>query len=67
LVQKYDPVRVVSLTNWIDHKDSQIQKYELVIGDIQERTVFKDDEFDQVLTLSVFGAPLRYSECFFGN
>jgi SAM-dependent methyltransferase len=53
LIAKYHPARIVSLTNWVDHQDSLVEKYELVIGDIQKRTVFEDNEFDSVLTLSV--------------
>lgn len=52
-VSKYLPKDITMLTKWRDHDDAKIQKYKLCIGDICQRTVFEDDSFDAVLTLSV--------------
>jgi SAM-dependent methyltransferase len=52
-VERYNPKRIVLLTNWSDHVDAKILRYPLVIGDITVKTDFSDDEFDAVLTLSV--------------
>lgn len=50
---KHNPLEIVSLTNWIGHKDANFSKYKLVIGDVTKKTNFEDNEFDAVLTLSV--------------
>jgi SAM-dependent methyltransferase len=52
-VAKYDPTSVTALTYWAGHKDAEVAKYPLVIGDITRRTEFADNSFDAVLTLSV--------------
>jgi len=52
-VLRYDPQEIILLTNWTDHKDAQVEKYPIVIGDITRKTTFKDNEFDAVLTFSV--------------
>lgn len=53
LILKYNPRGVTLLTLWDEHKDSNVDGFEVVIGDICERTAFNDDEFDFVITFSV--------------
>jgi len=53
LVAKYNPSSIEVLTNWAEHKDAQVGKYPLTIGDITKRTPYSDDHFDTILTLSV--------------
>jgi SAM-dependent methyltransferase len=53
LVAKYRPSEIVLLTKWTDHADAHVRKYRLVVGDITQRTVFADRQFDAILTLSV--------------
>jgi SAM-dependent methyltransferase len=53
LVEKYGPSKITALTNWVEHGDALVKKFPLVIGDITQRTVFLDNAFDAVLTLSV--------------
>ena len=52
-ILKYSPRSVVLLTLWDDHKDSNIDGFKVVIGDIGKRTSFKDNYFDFVITFSV--------------
>ena len=52
-ILKYEPASVVLLTLWDDHKDSSIDGFEVVIGDIGKRTPFEDNDFDFVITFSV--------------
>lgn len=52
-VLKYQPASVVLLTLWEGHKDSRIEGYRVVVGDIGKRTSFAADSFDFVITLSV--------------
>ena len=52
-ILKYSPQSVVLLTLWNEHKDSSIDGYEVVIGDIGKRTPFKKNDFDFVITFSV--------------
>ncbi len=52
-VAEHEPASITLLTNWADHKDAQISKYPLIVGDITKRTQFSDSHFDAVLTLSV--------------
>ncbi len=52
-VEKYGPARITLLTNWVGHKDADVSRFPLVIGDITKRTQFDDDAFDAILTLSV--------------
>lgn len=52
-VFKYNPNKVTVLTKWVDHVDAEIKKCDFMIGDICEKTLFTDDQFDMVLTLSV--------------
>jgi SAM-dependent methyltransferase len=49
----HGPAAVTSLTLWPNHIDARTQKYELVIGDITKRTVFADDAFDAIITVSL--------------
>ena len=44
---------VVLLTLWDEHQDASIEGYDVVIGDIGQRTSFDDNTFDFVLTFSV--------------
>jgi ubiquinone/menaquinone biosynthesis C-methylase UbiE len=53
LVDKYEPSKIILLTNWADHEDARVKKFPLVVGDITKRTQFPDNSFDAVLTLSV--------------
>jgi len=53
LVLPYQPAEIVLLTNWAGHRDAQAEKYRLVVGDITQKTVFDDNEFDFVVMLSV--------------
>jgi SAM-dependent methyltransferase len=53
LVAKYNPGSIEVLTNWEGHKDADVGKYQLTIGDITKRTPYADDHFDSILTLSV--------------
>lgn len=53
LIMKYRPKSVTLLTLWDDHKDSSIAGFDVVVGDIGERTSFKDNSFDFVITFSV--------------
>ena len=53
LVAKYDPVSIDVLTNWVEHRDAQVSKFPLTIGDITNITPYDDDNFDTILTLSV--------------
>lgn len=52
-VAKYDPASIEVLTNWADHKDAQVAKYPLIVGDICKQTSYADDSFDAILTFSV--------------
>jgi SAM-dependent methyltransferase len=53
LVAPYNPRQICLLTKWSDHQDAVVDKYELIIGDITQRTHLPDSSFDAVLTLSV--------------
>jgi SAM-dependent methyltransferase len=53
LVEPFRPGEIVCLTNWVDHGDAEVGRYELVIGDLCKRTPFPDGSFDAVLQLSV--------------
>jgi SAM-dependent methyltransferase len=48
-----NPGAITALTLWANHQDARVTKYPLVIGDITQRTEFRDSSFDAVLTLSV--------------
>jgi SAM-dependent methyltransferase len=50
---KYNPNEVVLLTLWDDHKDSKVDGFKVVIGDIGKRASFDDNEFDFVITFSI--------------
>lgn len=52
-IAPYRPSSVTMLTYWSDHIDASSAKYRLIMGDITQRTGFKDGEFDAVLTMSV--------------
>jgi SAM-dependent methyltransferase len=52
-VGRYQPARIVCLSLWEGHKDSQAGQYELVIGDITKRTEFADNTFDAVISHAV--------------
>jgi SAM-dependent methyltransferase len=53
LVEKYHPKEITMLTKWADHKDAEVSRYKLTIGDICKKTSFDENQFDSVLTLSV--------------
>ena len=52
-ILKYNPKGVVLLTLWDDHRDSNIDDFEVIIGDIGKKTLFDDNSFDFVITFSV--------------
>lgn len=52
-ILKYKPNKVTLLTLWAGHKDSKMDGYEVVIGDIGKKTPFNDNEFDFIITFSV--------------
>lgn len=52
-VARYNPKKITMLTKWEGHIDSDVRKYPLSVGDICQRTEFKENAFDAVLTLSV--------------
>jgi SAM-dependent methyltransferase len=52
-VYKYQPSKVTVLTKWADHVDAEIKNCEFIIGDITEKTPFRDGQFDAILSLSV--------------
>ena len=54
LVDPFKYREICLLTNWVDQQDGRIEKYPLVVGDITARTEFEDEQFDSVLTLSLF-------------
>jgi len=53
LVLPYRPAEIVLFTNWDAHRDAQVEKYRLIVGDITQKTNFNDNEFDFVVMLSV--------------
>lgn len=53
LVEPYRPSEVVCLTNWADHPDAMVSRHRIVVGDLCQRTEFREGEFDAVLLLSV--------------
>lgn len=53
LILKYQPAEVKLLTLWAEHKDAAIEGFEVVVGDITQRTPFEDQSFDAVVTLSL--------------
>jgi SAM-dependent methyltransferase len=53
LVEPYRPAEIVCLTNWADHRDAQIARHRVVIGDLCGRTKLQDASFDAVLLFSV--------------
>lgn len=51
-VTKFKPRSITCLTYWADHADGAMTKYPLIVGDITKRTVFPDNSFDAVVSLS---------------
>jgi SAM-dependent methyltransferase len=54
LVEPYSPKRITCLTNWVEHSDANVKKYDLVIGDLCGTVDIADHSFDTILLLSVF-------------
>jgi SAM-dependent methyltransferase len=52
-VEPYGPAEIVCLTNWTDHADAQVARHRIVVGDVCQRTPFRDGEFGAILLLSV--------------
>jgi SAM-dependent methyltransferase len=52
-VEKYQPASIKVLTKWADHVDAAIERFPIEIGDITKKTIFKENTFDAILTLSV--------------
>ena len=53
LVAPYDPSKITLLTKWADHGDALVKNYDLIIGDITQKTGLPENSFDAILTLSV--------------
>jgi SAM-dependent methyltransferase len=52
-VARFEPSSITCLTYWAGHRDSEVAKYPLVIGDITKRTEFEDGAFDTVISLAL--------------
>jgi SAM-dependent methyltransferase len=52
-VAVHQPASVISLTLWDNHIDARTSDFQLVIGDITKKTIFNDDHFDLIVTVSL--------------
>jgi SAM-dependent methyltransferase len=53
LIAKYQPKSITALTLWQNHRDAEITRHRLVIGDITKTVALADDSFDSVASFSV--------------
>jgi SAM-dependent methyltransferase len=52
-VERFEPASITCLTYWAGHRDAEVAKYPLVIGDITKKTEFADNTFDAVVSLAL--------------
>jgi SAM-dependent methyltransferase len=53
LIGRHQPRSITALTLWENHRDAEITRHKLVIGDITTRVPLDDDSFDCIVSFSV--------------